>query len=135
MLGFPDKVLGMRSNWKEEESKIYKYIKKIVELKKWNLIVTHNVNGEYGHIHHKKTNQIVTNVYNDLNLDVPFYYFGKYYSKKAYEKLTDKPEAIEDDLYDIKVNELIEIYESQSFIKDMFSQMFGHENWTLYEKE
>ena len=135
MLGFPDKVLGMRSNWKEEEPRIYKYIKKIIELKKWNLIVTHNSNGEYGHVHHKKTNEIVTNVYNDLKLDSPFYYFGKYYSKKAYAKLVDKPDSIQTDLYNIKVNELIEIYKSQAFIKDMFNQMFEHENWTLYEKE
>lgn len=135
MLGFPDKVFGIRSNWQEEEARIYKYIRQIINLKDWNIIVTHNPNGEYGHIHHKKTNKIVTKAYDDSKNSSHLYYFGKYYSKKSYEKLDEKPEFIQTDLYDVKVNKLIEVYKSQSFIKDMFSQMFAHEEWIEYKKE
>ncbi len=135
MLGFPDKVLGMRSTWQEEEVRIQKYLNEIINLKKWNLIVTHNEKGEYGHEHHKKTNEIVTNIYNENNVDIPLYFFGKYYSKKSYAKLEEIPPTIDDELYNIKVNKLIEEYKSQEFIKTTFDQMFKHENWTKYEKE
>lgn len=135
MLGFPDKVLGVRSEWTEEKPRIKNYIKEIVELKDWDLIVTHNQKGEYGHNHHIMTNEIVTDVYNEKELQTPLYYFGKYYSKAKYEQLEEKPPVIKQELYDIKVNKLIEIYESQSFITEKFGQMFNHEDWTQYIKE
>lgn len=49
------------------------------------------------------------------------------------KNLEDKPPRISDESYDVKVNELIEIYKSQSFIKEMFPQMFPYEDWTLYD--
>ena len=133
MLGYPDKVLGQRSTWKEEEKQIYSDLNRIIALKDWDLIVTHNKEGEYGHQHHKITNRIVTNIYNDFNVDSPLYFFGKYYTKNKMKNLEDKPPRISDESYDVKVNELIEIYKSQSFIKEMFPQMFPYEDWTFYD--
>lgn len=133
MLGYPDKVLGIRSSWKEDEIKIYNDLQQIISLKDWDLIVTHNVNGEYGHIHHKKTNKIVTQIYNDYNITEPLYFFGKYYTKGNLAKLENKPKEIDEELYKKKVDNLIEVYKSQSFIKESFNQMFRYEDWIKYE--
>lgn len=135
MLGYPDKVLGIRSNWKHEEASIYNDLKKIFSMNDWELVVTHNEEGEYGHIHHILTHNIVTNVYNELNIANPLFFFGKYYTKKTISVMEELPTEINNDLYDIKVNELIEIYKSQDFIKEKFNQMFRYEDWQLYENE
>lgn len=135
MLGYPDKVLGIRSDWKEEKNQIYNDLKQIIELKDWELIVTHNKDGEYGHIHHKKTHNIVLDVYNDLNKECPLYFYGKYYTKGNLAKLDKKPDEIDSALYKKKVDNLIKIYKSQDFINDKFDQMFPYEDWIKYENE
>ena len=53
----------------------------ILGYKKWNKIVTHNPEGEYGHIHHKMTNQIVTKECKKKDLTKNLYYFAHYYKK------------------------------------------------------
>ena len=98
MLGYPDKVLNIRSNWKEEKDQIYEDILEIISLKNWDTIVTHNFNGEYGHLHHKLLHQIVTNVYNDLNRSDDLYFFGKYYTKSKLSMINIKPTRIDSNL-------------------------------------
>ncbi len=132
MLGYPDKVLNIRSNWKDERPFIYEDLYKILSLKQWNLIVTHNSNGEYGHYHHIMTNQIVTEVYNDLNKSEDLYFFGKYYTKSKLSMLEVKPDRIDDDLLK-KKTQLLDSYKSQGFLKKMFGQMYPYEEWTLYD--
>ena len=132
MLGYPDKVLNIRSNWKEEKNQIYEDLSKIVSLKNWDTIVTHNSNGEYGHLHHRLLNQIVTDVYNDLNRTDDLYFFGKYYTKSKLSMISIKPTKIDQKLYKEKVR-ILDIYKSQSFIKEMFGHMFQYEEWTKYD--
>ena len=132
MLGYPDKRLNIRSNWTDEKDDIYNDIYNIIQLKDWNLIVTHNKNGEYGHEHHKMTHEIVLDVYNDLNRTDDLYFFGKYYTKSRLNKLSVKPHRISDENLK-KKTKLIDIYKSQSFIKERFSQMFAYEDWVKYE--
>lgn len=133
MLGYPDKILGVRSNWKQEKNMIYNDLKKIMELKEWDLIVTHNQKGEYGHEHHISTNKIVTNIYNSYNVKSPLYFFGQYYTKNQFNKLEIKPNKINSETYNIKLNSLIELYATQSFIKEKFNHMFEYEDWIIYE--
>lgn len=130
MLGYPDKTNGERDNWDSVRDDITKDLQKIVDLKEWDLIVTHNRNGEYGHIHHKMTHKIVTSVAPHENL----YFFGRYYTKKKIVDAEDELPRIDADDLDYKVNVLIEVYKSQKFIKDAFDQMFPYENWTHYEE-
>ena len=132
MLGYPDKVLNIRSNWKEEKNQIYEDLSKIISLKKWDTIVTHNINGEYGHLHHRLLNQIVTDVYNDLNRTDDLYFFGKYYTKSKLSRISIKPTKIDSKLYKEKVR-ILDIYKSQSFIKEMFGHMYQYEEWTKYD--
>lgn len=130
MLGYPDKTNGERDNWDDWRDKIKKDVEEILALKDWKTIVTHNPDGEYGHIHHKMTSKIVT----DSSLHDKLIYFGHYYSKKRLPEYEDSLKRIDDDAFTFKVNELIEVYKTQSFIKTKFDQMFPYENWLTYEE-
>lgn len=124
MLNFPDKILGKRSNWKNDEEEIKKDIKKILEYKNWDVVVTHNPDGEYGHIHHKMTSKIVTNLYDKDNL----YYFGKYYKKNDIKDIKVKNKLNNKELKNKK--KMLDVYKSQGFIDDKFGHMYPYENWT-----
>lgn len=124
MLNFPDKVLGKRSNWKDDYEDIKKDIRKILEYKHWDLVVTHNPDGEYGHIHHKMTSKIVSNLYDKDNL----YYFGKYYKKDDINKI-DKENKLSNKALKNK-KKMLDIYQSQDFIDKKFGHMYPYENWT-----
>lgn len=82
-LGYPDLVEGKKSEWTDEYDSITRDIKNIINLKEWDKIVTHNPDGEYGHIHHKMTNRIVTGLTDDKS---KLYYFNKTYSAKYYKE-------------------------------------------------
>ena len=125
VLDKPDKVRGKRSDWKHYKKQIEYELKYVIKKKKWNTIVTHNPEGEYGHIHHKITNNIVTKVYNKEKIG-KLKYFGKYYSKKRINQNKFARE-IPEDIYDMKI-EMIDSYKSQAFIKNRFNQMYKYEN-------
>ena len=55
MLGYPDKIMNMRSNWKNEYESIRKDVEKIYRLKNWKKVVVHNPMGEYGHMYKRKS--------------------------------------------------------------------------------
>lgn len=133
-LGYPDKVLGIKSNWHEEKEKITQDLKKILELNDWNIIVTHNKDGEYGNIQNKLTNRYVTEIYDELNLNSNLYYFGEFYKESKYNELEIKPEKIGDELLSQKI-EILKKYKSQNYINETFNHMLPHENWNFYEKK
>ncbi len=80
-LGYPDKTDGKRNEWTTFYDNIKKDVEVILNSNNWELIVTHNEIGEYGHIQHIKTNMIVTEVYNENSYKGDLYYFGDYYTK------------------------------------------------------
>lgn len=125
VLDKPDKVKGKRSDWKHYKKQIEYELKYVIKKKNWNTIVTHNPEGEYGHIHHKITNNIVTKVYNKEPIG-KLKYFGKYFSKKRINQNKNARE-IPEDIYDMKI-EMIDSYKSQAFIKNRFNQMYKYEN-------
>ena len=134
-LWYPDKIKGKRDDWYTYYGSLHNELYKLITLKKWNLIVTHNPEGEYGHFQHRMVNSNVTDIYNNLNLDTDLYYFGKYYSKRA---IVNHPEAtykISDEDLEIKTQQMIKKYKSQKFIEKKFKQMFKYEDWYLYERE
>lgn len=55
ILDYPDKTNGKRDRWLHVQQEIKKDVKELVCKKKWEMIVTHNPLGEYGHIHHRIT--------------------------------------------------------------------------------
>lgn len=128
MLGYPDKTNGKKDKWETSKDGIRKDVKDILKLKNWDLIVTHNPEGEYGHIQHVMTDEIITDVSDKTKL----MYFGKYYKKTDIDNYKDGLDPIDESIYNKKY-EILELYKSQDFIFDMFGHMFYYENWVSYE--
>lgn len=128
MLGYPDKTNGERDNWDSSREKIKEDLNKIFALKDWDSVVTHNPFGEYGHIHHKMTSEIVTNNYNDKDKLV---YFGVYYSKKKIGSVIEKMPTISEENLEKKIA-ILKMYKTQSFIMTAFDHMMEHENFVTY---
>lgn len=131
VLDFPDKTFTKRDNWFGIENKIIKTVDKLLEIKDWNLIVTHNKSGEYGHIHHKKISSIVTKEYNKLEKSAPLYYYGTYHSKKKIPKYEDQMIPMDGELYNTKV-EVLKLFSSQKKVINNLFHMMKYENWIKY---
>ncbi len=82
MLTYPDKTLGKRDNWNSCKTEIEKDIASILKMNDWKTIVTHNPEGEYGHIHHQMTSELTTTAVSDQEQLDRLYYFGKYVKAK-----------------------------------------------------
>lgn len=122
MLNFTDRVnkTGPISNWNDEYSMIKKALKDIIDGTEWDIIVTHNPNGEYGHIHHQKTSQIISDLVDKNKL----YYFGNW------SQYGSNGPQINSELYNNKMNKLISIYyNSQKNAIDYNYNMLPYENW------
>ena len=134
ILEYPDKVLWLRDDWKQVREQISADLSLILGYHDWDLIVTHNADGEYGHQHHIMTHEIVTDIYKAQSNGnaSPLYYFGKYYPK-------DKIESAAASLTPISPQQLSEkerlekIYVSQKNTVAMFSHMNSFEMWEKYE--
>lgn len=72
------------------------------------------------------TSKIVTNILKNKDI---LYYFGKYYKPSKMKVIKNNLTKVEPQYLDIKINKMIEVYKSQSFIKKTFSHMFEYENW------
>lgn len=130
ILGYPDKTNGKRDEWESCKEDIIKDLESIVSLKDWDLIVTHNPDGEYGHIHHIMTSALVTDKVVDKD---NLYYFGKYHSKKKIGSYINEMGTIDNELLDEKIK-ILKLYKSQSFIMVTFDHMFEHEDWVSYKE-
>lgn len=134
ILSYPDKLNLKRNDWKMSKAGIKADISRIINYKKWDLIVTHNEAGEYGHAHHKMTHSLVVDAYESLKCDSSLYFFGDYYKaydiKEASKKLTSLSEEII-----LKKEELCGMYSSQDSVMKNLSHMFPYENWKEYTDE
>lgn len=136
MLDYPDKTNGERDNWDTVYGDITKDVEQILAMKDWELIVTHNEDGEYGHIHHKMTHNIVTDVYKDKYLDKEnLYFFGKYYKAEQIDEVKDGLTEISEENYNKKNDIIYKYYISQSTVADGLNHMFKYENWIKYHSE
>lgn len=123
MLGFDDRMnkTGPISDWSYQYDAIYNKLSEIINATDWDTIVTHNPDGEYGHIHHQMLSEMVTNITNKENL----YYFGNWYYNGD-----SNAERLPDDIYNTKVNDLIGVYyRSQGTALNYNQGMFPYENW------
>lgn len=125
MLDYPDRTNGKRDNWNSVYDSITNSLDTIINYKDWDTIVTHNPDGEYGHIQHKMTSKIVTSLANKDSL----MYFGHYYKSG---KVPEDLETISVDNYDIKINTLVPLYASQKIVGP-YGQMLNHEVWVSYK--
>ena len=121
-LRYPD-----RNEWKYHKDSIINDLKEIINYKDFKYIVTHNPEGEYGHIQHIKVNEYVTQVADKKKL----YYFGRYYSKSELKHMNKSLKPITEELLQ-KKRELLTIYESQKEIVDYYREMHKYENFISY---
>lgn len=131
MLTYPDKIRGKRNNWDTCRDKIQENVDQIISKKEWNTVVTHNPDGEYGHIHHQMTSDIVTSTTQNLNLMDKLYYFGKYVKKKNMDKEEYSSYLAESLTLTQQKNKisLTELYPSQKKVMEHLGHMFPYENW------
>lgn len=132
IMQYPDKVAGRRDNWSKVYSKIEKDLKLAVDYKNWDMIVTHNRRGEYGHIHHTMIHTMVTDIYKEENnKDTDLYFFGKYYRKSKIGKEKNALVKMSDDRIEFK-NNLKSYYQSQKRVVDHLWHMSEYEMWEKY---
>lgn len=134
-LSYPDLTNGKKDNWSNSYDLIKKDIDEIIKYKKMDRVVTHNPDGEYGHIHHKLVSKIVTEVASKENL----YYFNKYYSDQELKKLENNKclNIIDESSFKRKLK-LLELYYSQSDIINnhisniAYEKIISYDDWNNY---
>ena len=134
ILGFPDKSFGKKDSWSHNKDGIKADLDTIINYKHWDLIVTHNKDGEYGHIHHKMTHGFVRDIYeeNKYKLNTKLYFFGNYYNKDEIGDVADSMERISPEALEFKEN-MLKLYPSQKNTIAMFDHMNPFEEWQLYD--
>ena len=81
ILEYPDAKNGVKSKWQECQDDIYADLQTVLEYKDWDIIATHNPDGEYGHIHHKITDRLVTKICSEDGKEDRLFYFEKFIEK------------------------------------------------------
>lgn len=136
MLDYPDYPNSKKDDWKTVYNDIVKDIDRILKMKDWEVIVTHNEQGEYGHIHHKMTHQIVTNIYKRKYPDKEsLYFFGDYYKKDKITNVEKELKQINEDDYHKKYNIIFGLYKTQTKSCKKHEHMIRYENWEKYVVE
>ncbi|MCR4796399.1 MAG: PIG-L family deacetylase [Ruminococcus sp.] len=131
ILDYPDKIFFMRDDWSDCKEAIESDISLVMSAKHWDFAVTHNPKGEYGHIHHKMTNAITVQAFNETDSADKLYFFGDYYKASDIEKAGTS--VIPEDIMQ-KKRELCGIYTSQERTMKKLAHMFPFENWKEYSK-
>lgn len=128
MLAYPDKIAGRRDDWTHICTQLQTDLKKILTWKTWKDVVTHNADGEYGHIHHKLTHQLVTQIYDAEALQMPLHVFGKYYTADAIVPMQKQLVPISETAL-AKKSALLQLYPSQKNTIEHLSHMNPYEMW------
>ncbi|MBQ8921710.1 MAG: PIG-L family deacetylase [Oscillospiraceae bacterium] len=131
ILDYPDKVNFLRDSWDSVREGIEADLRRVIALKQWSLIVTHNQDGGYGHIHHKLTHLLTVQAYDALRPDCPLYCFGKYYRAAVLPEYEATLERIPEETLKRK-REICRCYASQADVIKKLGHMLPYENWTLY---
>lgn len=129
ILNYPDyKVKRIIDDWKYVKKGIGKDIELLLKYKNWKQVATHNLQGEYGHKHHKMTNQIVTAQARNYNTIDKLYYFGKFY--KPNEVPVSLKPNIENKVLETKMKMIDQYPNQRKSIDALWIQMAPHEHWT-----
>lgn len=132
ILSYPDIIEGKRDDWSTVQNGVYKDIQLAVGMKNWQQIATHNPLGDTGHQHHKKTNQIVTEVVKNTGNYSKLWYTGKFYHAG---KVPSELKPTNDEQTMIKKNLMISKYIGEKVSIDCFwRQMMPYEHWKKAEE-
>lgn len=128
MLGYPDLVKNKKSDWQDDWTNINYDVQSILSLKKWDGVVTHNPEGEYGHIHHKLTSNIVSSHSTKDNL----FYFGRYYSEEIENE--ESLYRLTEEEFEFKTTNILPLYKTQYYAINVLSKMIHYESWISYSE-
>ena len=130
ILGYPEYKDNSRTNWTPYYQELSTKLNEIINMKKWSIIVTHNSEGEYGNIHHKLINNIVTE--NTSNKDI-LYYFNTYHSKSNISNYYDTLIKLDNTSLSNKYK-MLSIYKSHDYIVESFSHIIPYEEFISYQE-
>lgn len=103
-----------------------KDIQMLLTYKDWEMVVTHNPNGEYGKYHHQQISKMVTQNFDKiLKEKSELYYFGLYYQKG--EEVPG--EMISEKNLEIKKKLVDEYQPTAKGAIEAFGHMIPYENW------
>ncbi len=128
ILEYPDNPNQIKDNWSEVKDSIYNDLHYLVSLKSWNKVITHNPEGEYGHLQHKFTSMMVTNICVEVKQIDNLYYFEKYMTR---EKVKEEKVLLTEKEIKEK-SRLMQMYTSQSYSYQTFKHMIGYERLIAY---
>lgn len=129
ILEYPDKVNGKRDNWSEVWERLESDIRLLTGYKKWKQIVTHNPEGEYGHMHHKMLSSIVTESCREAEIENNLWYFGEYFTKSKLPSVSGGMTQLPEEKMKLK-EKMMDIYVTQKKCVDRFRHMAPYEEWT-----
>ncbi|MGL6202274.1 MAG: PIG-L deacetylase family protein [Lachnospiraceae bacterium] len=125
ILSYPDKVLNKRSKWTFCKGSIKKDIETVLDYKDWKVVVTHNEKGEYGHIQHIMTHELVVKGFDNTKCHAKRYFFGQYY---AVDNMPDGLNRVNEISYR-KKREILKCYYSQRKVIRKLYHMVPYELW------
>ncbi|AGF85296.1 hypothetical protein QJ854_gp486 [Moumouvirus goulette] len=96
-------------NWNWDETKLLERLKNLISEKQYKIILTHNLQGEYGHAQHKKISQLV----HKLRPNNLYVFDFDPNSKNPYME---------------KINELINLYSSQDKVIKKYYKYILHQS-------
>lgn len=128
ILEYPDKVNGERDDWNAVRDGLLKDLELLVGYKKWSVIATHNPDGEYGHIHHLMTSDLVTAACINCGVKDKLMYTGDYYKKENLPAVESRLERLPEEQIEFK-NYLLGFYKSQASTIEKLSHMVPYEMW------
>lgn len=131
ILSYPDKIWHWRADWRFWQNQMEADIAAVLRYQDWELVASHNAQGEYGHQHHKMAHEMVEREYQKTGCRARLYWFGKYYvnDKVPY----DLPE-MEKEAY-IRKRKMAKLYQSQrDTIRKMY-HMLPYEYWEQAKEE
>lgn len=128
ILSYPDLTNGKKDNWSSVKSDMMKDLQVLLGYKNWSTIVTHNSDGEYGHIHHKMTHRYIKSITKKFKISSKLRFFGKYYD------VGKVPESLVSNLSENAIarkKEALSLYTSKQWsLNNLWYQMVPYEYWS-----
>ena len=114
-------------------------VETILRYKHWGKIVTHNPEGDYGHVHHKLISNIVSKASIIENKSNNLIYFAKYYPYEYYRdadflRFINKTVNLSPELSDNKRDLIYNIYVSQVAVCKNIDYLIPSERWISYKE-
>ena len=129
-LGYPDITNNKLNDWSKDYYKIEKDLRKIINYKNWDTIVTHNPAGEFDHPHHKMLSSMISKNADKNKL----FYFNKFYSDEELENVDYCVKKINDKELSLKEFLLDNYSSKEQLINDygkymVYEKFISYNNW------